>query len=212
MSTKENVLKKYLDDIGTIDELSPEDIKSEDLGIPKDRDLYRLADIEGLNDLRSQYTVRQKLQAVTVWMLTGSPKQAADKAGVTENAIKYWKRETAWWKEAVARIKLQRNEKLDADLTRCMDKSIYAIIDRIDNGDEIVLKDGRRMRQKLKGRDLAVMFSILHDKRALMRGEASSSKSERNTQSEVLNQLKESFEKLSTDINQRLEEKVVSEQ
>jgi len=76
----------------------------------------------------------------------------------------------------------------------------------------VILKDGEKARKKLNGKDLAVMLSILNDKRAMMRGDTAISRSERNTQTEVLSQLKDSFEKMSKDIKRNLEEKVVSEQ
>ena len=205
------MLQLYLDDIGTFTP-SYDEIHAEDLGIPEDTDLYRLTDIDSLNDSRSKYSVREKLQAVTIWVLTGNLHETSRKLGISVEAIKYWKREKDWWKEAVARIKLQRNEKLDADLTRCMDLSIEQIQDRIINGDEVILKDGEKARKKLNGKDLAVMLSILKDKRAMMRGDTAISRSERNTQTEVLSQLKDSFEKMSKDIKRNLEEKVVSEQ
>ena len=144
------MLQLYLDDIGTFTP-SYDEIHAEDLGIPEDTDLYRLTDIDSLNDSRSKYSVREKLQAVTIWVLTGNLHETSRKLGISVEAIKYWKREKDWWKEAVARIKLQRNEKLDADLTRCMDLSIEQIQDRIINGDEVILKDGEKARKKLNG-------------------------------------------------------------
>jgi len=211
-TTKDNVLTKYLDDIGTFTP-SYDEIHSQDLGVPEDKDLYKLTDIDSLNDKRSKYSVRQKLQAVTMWVVLGNIAEVSRRVGVAKDTIKYWKNETEWWKEAVERIKLQRNEKLDADITRAIDMSMGELADRIKKGDEVILKDGEKARKKMSGRDLALISSMLYDKRSLMRGDIASTRATNTTQAEVLQQLKSSFEKLSTSINKRLEEKeVVSSQ
>lgn len=209
--TDSNILTKYLDDIGTFTP-SYDEIHSQDLGVPEDKELYKLTDIESLNDKRSKYSVREKLQTVTMWAVLGNIAEVSRRTGVAKDTIKYWKNETEWWGEAIERIKLQRNEKLDADITRAIDMSMGELADRIKKGDEVILKDGSTARKKMSGRDLALISSMLYDKRSLMRGDIASTRATNSTQAEVLQQLKSSFEKLSTSINKRLEEKVVSNQ
>lgn len=178
------------------------------------RDIVRLTDIDGIDHQLSPYSVQQKLMAVTMWSVLGNMAEVSRRTGIDQNVIKYWKNHTEWWKEAIARIRLQRNEKFDAKLTAGMDRLMDEILDRVDNGDEVVLKDGSSRRRKLGGKEMALMLAMLYDKRALIRGDPTSNPGTRggSTQEEMLKSLKSSFENLSKDIKRRDNEKIVSEQ
>ena len=206
------IVDKYLDSIG---DFTPtyDEIHSQDLGVPEDKDLYRLTDIEGLNDSRSKYSVREKLQAVTLYSVLGNFQEVERRTGVKADTLKYWKNETEWWGEAMERIRLQRDEKLEAELTVLLHKSAAELKERLTQGDEVLMKDGSRERVKMKGRDLVDAYIKLQDKRALLRGEnAGKSKTEVSTTQQIMQGLKSDFEKLSDKITRTLEEKIVSEQ
>ena len=48
------------------------------------------------------------------------------------------------------------------------------ILDRVRNGDVVVTKDGAKVRKPLSGKDLVHVHAIVHDKRAMIRGEPTS--------------------------------------
>lgn len=176
-------------------------------------DVVKLSDIDSINDPRSKWDRATKLKAVVAYSICGNMSEVSRQTGVPVDTIKYWRDESPWWKEAIVRIKAQRNERMDIRLTRAMDQVLDQILDRIQNGDEVILRDGTKVKQGIKAKELSIILAVLYDKRALLRGDPTSNPGRReSTTNEVLGELKSSFEKLSSDIKRRDNEKVVSEQ
>ena len=102
-----------------------------------------------------------------------------------------------WWKPALRELREQESEKLDARLTKVINKSLDAMEDRLENGDERVFANGLVVNQKIGFRDLAVAgLAIGFDKRALGRGDPTS-RTEVVSDKDRLDQLQNQFKQIA---------------
>ena len=173
--------------------------------VPEDSGDFDLSEMYHQN---SKYTAEEKMQAVVAYITTGTSKQAAKYCVVPPNTIRYWKASATWWPEAVAYARQMKQEELDARMTRVIDLAVGEVEDRLINGDEVVRQGGEIVRKKMGGKEAATTAAILFDKRALIRGEPTS-RTERVSVDDQLNQLKDSFEKFSQEITRKVDAKVI---
>ena len=170
----------------------------------KGKQIYNLAmtlsEIPGLNQDNTVYTSEQKIKAVCAYFLTGKMSEAARYSGVTDFTIRKWKQTAPWWDAGVKAVKRAKQEQLDTKLTNLLEKSMSELRDRLMNGDEVISKAGRKQRIKIKAKDLAVISSILYDKRTQLRKDPNNTP-DKEDKEDTLNKLKADFEKLSRDIN-----------
>lgn len=75
----------------------------------------------------------QRVEAVTAYLACGSPSQVCVALGIPISTFQRWKAST-WFKELVEQLRNEDTLKLDAKLTRIVEKSLVQIEDRIDNG------------------------------------------------------------------------------
>lgn len=94
---------------------------------------------------------------------------------VPSGTIRQWIRRP-WWTEAenIARILLQRD--LEHKYTRLLHKTEEQMLDRVENGDVKLTKDGEQIRVPVTLRDLTGNHILISDKRAMIRGEPTSRK------------------------------------
>lgn len=152
-------------------------------------------DLSRLYDKQSPYSPDQKLEVVMTFAVTGSMAEAARRTGVPVGTIRQWKNRPApWWDECLTYCRNVLRDKADGRLTGLMHALADELEDRIRNGDEVVVQ-GQVFRRKMSGKDCATTFGILHDKRALMRGDATS-RSERKDTTGELNKLQREFDRL----------------
>lgn len=99
-----------------------------------------------------------------------------------------------WWLDTISQVRREENDQITAKMTTVIEKSLEAVIDRIENGDIYVsVKTGEVFRAPVKMKDLAIPIGILTDKRQLLRGEATS-RAERAGQEDILRELGTKFE------------------
>lgn len=89
--------------------------------------------------------------------------------GVPLVTLEKWKA-SPWWKELVAKIQSEDDQKLDAKTSKIIDKALDNILDRIENGEDIYdQKTGKIKKMPAKLRDLNAAFNGILDKRQLLR-------------------------------------------
>ena len=161
-------------------------------------------DLVSLNHPLSKYTVEQKIQCVTLYATTGRIKDIHKATGVPSGTINQWKNKAAWWDEALAEVRLTKNEELDALLTYGLHKASEEMVDRLENGNE-ALVNGEVVRVKVPARELAQAVNCLYEKRALIRGTATSVTEKKVDFSDLALQFKEFSKEL-----QKSDERVVN--
>jgi transcriptional regulator with XRE-family HTH domain len=123
------------------------------------------------------YEPEQVWQAAAYYLAYGTQERVADKTGIPATTIQKW-RESEWWPSLINRAKLVQLDKLDATLSTAIDETSQELLDRIRNGDYVVLKrtdeDGnetaKMVRKPIGGKELAIIMAVSIDKRQLLRG------------------------------------------
>lgn len=105
------------------------------------------------------YTEGDKFKVLTTYTVLGSLVDTAEETGVSLETIKGWKKQ-AWWPRMLAQIKGEENANLAARYRKVVQKTIDKLIERVDNGDIIIDKDGEERLVPIRGRDLAVIAGI----------------------------------------------------
>lgn len=169
------------------------DVKKAAQRVLDNQDELRLEgwDLKALN--KGKYTPEQKVGIVTAWVTGASLKDSARHFNVPFATVRNWKYQGVWWLDTVDKVRKDHNEDLDTYMTGVMDNATQAVVDRIKNGDhKYDAKTGKTVRVPIAGRDLAVITAIYTEKRALLRGEATSiSITKQDPLRDIENKLKE---------------------
>lgn len=133
-------------------------------------DLYRA---------NGKWSPDHKIAAATAYVLTGTSQAAArqlQKWGIeiADSTIRWWATQSSWWPELIKQVRKDKDEEIDALQTTIIHRSGEELLDRIEEGDEVVTKDGDVVRKKMTGRDLAMVHGTAWDKRSLKRGNPTS--------------------------------------
>lgn len=136
----------------------------------------------------TNWPMEKKIEVVSQYLVLGNMKMVAAMTGVTHDLIRQWKGQS-WWKELEAEIRQTQNIELDTKLSRIVDKSLDAVLDRVENGDFIYdQKSGEIRRKPVNLRDVARVSVDMVSKRELLRG--GQDKRQEGTQISVVEQLK----------------------
>jgi len=168
-------------------------------------DIELTEDLTYLYNPHSKYTAEQKLNVVTLYALTGNLETCAKHTGINYQTIKDWHTRGVWWEEALLNVRKHMQDQLDAELTGIISKATAEILDRLENGDEVLDKNGKPRRKKLSSRDLTMVLAILFDKRALIRGDPTS-RTEKVTSEATLDKMITKFE----DLARKMGDKVIN--
>jgi len=140
-----------------------------------------------------------KIQAAICYMLTGTVNGVERMTGISHQTVANWKNHSQWWGPVLAKIKKDKQEELDAEITLLIHKSTFELKDRLEHGDEVLVKEGERYKvhqRKLSGKDIASMINTLYDKRAMLRGDPTSI-SAKTSNSDILEELKSTFKQIA---------------
>lgn len=144
------------------------------------------------------YSLDKKIHAACVYAVTGSLKEANKLTDIPENQLRVMMNEQ-WWQDAIKQVRREENDTISAKMTTIVEKSLDAMLDRIENGDSYKDKDGEyKLPVKLK--DLTMPAAILTDKRQLLRGEATHI-SGKLGQEDILKELANKFEAFAKQLN-----------
>ena len=80
------------------------------------------------------WSLNQKLQVVSTYLMLGSMAQTSLSTGVPLKTIEAWKTST-WWKEFALKLQSEDVQQMDSNLKRVVEKSLKAVEDRLDNGE-----------------------------------------------------------------------------
>lgn len=146
---------------------------------------------------RGWWSEKKKLEALGIYMATGSVTMAANQSNVPFETVKSWAR-SDWWKDKVKEIQNEEYDKLDSKLSKVLDKALDQVMDRIENGEYMYdPKTGKTKIMPAKLRDLNTAFNSLMDKRQLIRRQPTKIV-EQTTTASALTQLAEQFSQFVT--------------
>ena len=138
---------------------------------------------------------KTKVEAATLFAVTGDKHYVSETTGVPVGQIERWKGEP-WWELTITRVQKDTNNEIDGQFTHLITLALEGLKDRFVNGDAVVNRKGEITRKPLGARDMAICAAIIFDKRQLVRGEATE-RVERIDPEAHLKRLKAAFEKLA---------------
>jgi hypothetical protein len=111
------------------------------------------------------HSEEDRIKAATVFAMTGNALRTAEITGVPHGTIRQWKTQP-WWPQVLERVHQEHDDELDAKITKVIEKTITQVEDRLDNGDYFYdIKTGEIQKVPMKGKEIAVVTSIMFDKR-----------------------------------------------
>lgn len=131
---------------------------------------------------REQYSTQARLQAALVYLMTGSSKEVERVTGIDARQVRTWRAEAFWWPKALEYAISVQREYVDAAFSRVVHKALEGTVDRLDNGDSYVGRDGEVRKIPVKARDLMHIAATAKDKQNTLRGQPSSISESRKKQ------------------------------
>lgn len=142
------------------------------------------------------FDLETKTNAAALYCVYGDTKEVAKIAQIDEKFIKLWKQEP-WWFEIQKQVFIEQNEKLAAQLSTTLNKTIDAINDRLENGDYTYNpKTGNVTRKPMEAKVVASIFDSLSHQRRITRGEPTNIQAKVGTE-DRLKRLEEAFIKFA---------------
>lgn len=111
---------------------------------------------------------KDKIRAIASYLVLGNMAAVSDETGIPLGTLNYWKSQP-WWFEQVAKIRQEEDAEIDSTFTKLVKKTQAAMLERLENGDYYVTKDGGIARKPVSFRDVAIVSAIAVDKRKLLR-------------------------------------------
>lgn len=130
-----------------------------------------------------------KIAAVSQYLVLGNMALVSAITKIPHQLLRAWKGQP-WWKDVEAEIRATSNLEMDNKLSKIVDKSLDAVLDRVENGEFVYnQKTGTVIRKPVNMKDVAKVSVDLLSKRELLRGNATERKE--TTQVSVAEQLKQ---------------------
>ncbi len=120
----------------------------------------------------TRYDDTAKINAAYLYAASGNYSKVARDTNINRNTIMSWAKDSVVWVEALGKAQQEISDEILAYNLKIVVKTNEQIIDRIDNGDTVLTKDGKQVRVPMKGRDLAVVSGIKEDKARVALGQA----------------------------------------
>lgn len=127
----------------------------------------------GIEKRKGYYPDDKRIEVVTLWACLGNPDRCSELSKVPPGTIRDWSRQE-WFKDLLEEIRNENNEKLDAKFTEIAEKTQDCILDRLENGDFVLSRDGELHRKPINAKDLAIVGAVTIDKRQIIRNKPTS--------------------------------------
>ncbi len=140
---------------------------------PKELKLTNLAKRHKPN---TTWPMEVKIQVVSQYLVLGNMALVSAVTKVPHQLIRAWKGQP-WWKDVEAQVRATENLQMDNKLSKIVDKSLDAVLDRVENGEYFYdQKLGQVKRKPANLRDVARVSVDILSKRELLRGNATERK------------------------------------
>ena len=146
----------------------------------------------------SKYTDEDRLRVAIEFFVTGNMTRVAANVGIPRQTLVSWK-QSDWWNDLIGKVRHEKGEEFDANLTNLINSSFEQAKDRVENGDYRVGKDGKLIRVPMNGRDLVIAGATVYDKQRLHRNEPTLIKGD----SKTLQELADMFAEISREQRMR---------
>jgi hypothetical protein len=141
----------------------------------------------------AHWSDNQRIEAVTTWLATGNLVLTGATLSIPEVTLRKWKSQP-WWNQMVIDIRSEDNLQLDGKLSKVVNKSVEALLDRVQHGDfQFDQREGKLVRKPISARDASAITSDMIDRRELLQGKKVEQKDNSRKMDERLLKLAEEF-------------------
>ena len=119
---------------------------------------------------QTTYSPEKKQEAVNYYFVYGKSSKVSKLTGIPARTIRSWVHQE-WWQDMLSDLKVRLQDKLDGKMTSLIDDMMTELRKRVEQGDDVVGKDGVIMKKGMNGRDLAASIALIMDRRATIRGD-----------------------------------------
>jgi len=159
------------------------------------------------------YTREEKAMAVASYVSKGTCLGAAKETGIPRSTIQSWQK-TDWWPEMEQKYLAAFDNKIKATQRQIIEKSNEVIIDRLENGDPVFVREKEGMvlkRKPVSAKDAMIVGGITFDKNRLSEGMPTRITQGGASIGEELKALAEQFKQISDSYKEK-QAKVIDEQ
>ena len=119
-------------------------------------------------DVGKHWSAKDRVRAVASWLVLGNMSRVEEETGIPVGTLNYWKT-LPWWYEQVEKVRQSEDQELDNQFTKIVRKTQEIVLDRLENGDFVLDKEGAMIRKPVGMRDAAIVQGISVDKRQTLR-------------------------------------------
>lgn len=102
--------------------------------------------------------------------MLGNLVQTAEETGIPVDTLKSWKKQS-WWPRMMAQVKGEANASLAARYRKIVERTQQKLLERVENGDITLGKDGEQVVLPVRAKDLAVIAGIATQQMDKLEGE-----------------------------------------
>ena len=119
------------------------------------------------------YSEEEKREAVVLYFVRGTQEAVSKALDIPQRTISDWMR-TDWWGAYHAEMVRGVKDESGAVFRRIVKKAAAELEDRLEHGDQVIDRQGRKKRKPISAKDLIVITAIATDKDRILRGEPTS--------------------------------------
>lgn len=127
------------------------------------------------------WSPKDRVRAASTYAIVANVPRVEEITGIPAETIRRWRTED-WWQLVIDRVRQEKDDEHDKDLTEVIDSSIQVVKDRLINGDTVVTKSGDLVKKPIGGKEAGVILSIAADKRDLLRRKQKTQIEQQSTQ------------------------------
>lgn len=129
---------------------------------------HKVAKNPRLHGPKAQWSDRQKLEAVTCYLMVGKWPLVSDATKIPIDTLKKWK-QADWWKELEEEVRRSSNLATAGKLANIRDKAAGLVLDRLEHGDfQYDPRSGKFRRAPLKARIANDIMKVAIEKEMLL--------------------------------------------
>lgn len=124
------------------------------------------------------------------YLLSGTYAQASRDTGIPSETIRSWA-QTDWWEEMLEKAIRDTSAELRAVGMKIVKKATEAVLDRLENGDEVTDRNGNKFRRKVALKDALLASLTWFDKNRIINDQSSRFTDNRVNPKELIKQMVE---------------------
>lgn len=124
--------------------------------------------IEIIQRQGSLYSDSERHMAVMSYLILGNIRRVSEVTGIPSRTLYDWQK-TEWWEDLAAQLRAERDAQLDSAFTKVIEMAMCSVMDRLENGDVVVMKDRTIIRKPISAHDATYILGTVLSMRERLR-------------------------------------------